>query len=61
MNILNVNLLGVVDVTINLLPLIRKARGRVVNVASVAGRLTMCGGGYCMSKYGVESFSDSLR
>ncbi|PIO26673.1 hypothetical protein AB205_0026850, partial [Aquarana catesbeiana] len=61
LNILNVNLLGVVDVTINLLPLIRKARGRVVNVASVAGRLTMCGGGYCMSKYGVESFSDSLR
>ncbi|XP_077339662.1 retinol dehydrogenase 7-like [Lithobates pipiens] len=61
LNILNVNLLGVVDVTIHLLPLIRKARGRVVNVASVAGRLTMCGGGYCMSKYGVESFSDSLR
>ncbi|XP_068123621.1 retinol dehydrogenase 7-like [Hyperolius riggenbachi] len=59
--ILNVNLLGVVDVTIQMLPLIRKARGRVVNVASIAGRLTICGGGYCMSKYGVESFSDSLR
>ncbi|XP_053311672.1 17-beta-hydroxysteroid dehydrogenase type 6-like [Spea bombifrons] len=59
--ILNVNLLGVVDVTIQMLPLIRKAKGRVVNVASVAGRVTMCGGGYCMSKYGVESFSDSLR
>uniref|UniRef100_A0A8C5PBE2 Retinol dehydrogenase 7 n=1 Tax=Leptobrachium leishanense TaxID=445787 RepID=A0A8C5PBE2_9ANUR len=59
--VLNVNLLGVVDVTLQMLPLIRKARGRVVNVASVAGRLTICGGGYCMSKYGVESFSDSLR
>ncbi|KAM8977537.1 retinol dehydrogenase 16-like [Pelodytes ibericus] len=59
--ILNVNLLGVVDVTIQMLPLIRKAKGRVVNVASIAGRLTICGGGYCMSKYGVESFSDSLR
>ncbi|XP_075055548.1 retinol dehydrogenase 7-like [Mixophyes fleayi] len=59
--ILNVNLLGVIDVTINLLPLIRKARGRVVNVASIAGRLTICSGGYCISKYGVESFSDSLR
>ncbi|XP_063283260.1 retinol dehydrogenase 7-like [Pelobates fuscus] len=59
--VLNVNLLGVVDVTIQMLPLIRKARGRIVNVASVAGRLTFCGGGYCMSKYGVESFSDSLR
>ncbi|XP_075708194.1 retinol dehydrogenase 7-like [Rhinoderma darwinii] len=59
--ILNVNLLGVIDVTLKMLPLIRRARGRVVNVASVAGRVTFCGGGYCMSKYGVESFSDSLR
>ncbi|XP_073519466.1 retinol dehydrogenase 7-like [Phyllobates terribilis] len=59
--ILNVNLLGVVDVTLKMLPLIRRARGRVVNVASIAGRFTICGGAYCMSKYGVESFSDSLR
>ncbi|OCT92839.1 retinol dehydrogenase 7 [Xenopus laevis] len=59
--IVNVNLLGLVDVTINMLHLIRKARGRVVNIASVAGRITISGGGYCMSKYGVESFSDSLR
>ncbi|XP_072254765.1 retinol dehydrogenase 16-like [Pyxicephalus adspersus] len=61
LKMLNVNLLGVIDVTIKMLPLIRKARGRIVNVASIAGRLTFCGGGYCMSKYGVESFSDSLR
>ncbi|KAM4797472.1 17-beta-hydroxysteroid dehydrogenase type 6-like [Rhinophrynus dorsalis] len=59
--ILNVNLLGVIDMTLKLLPLIRKAQGRVVNVASIAGRVTLCGGGYCVSKYGVESFSDSLR
>ncbi|XP_073519569.1 retinol dehydrogenase 7-like [Phyllobates terribilis] len=59
--IINVNLLGVVDVTIHFLPLIRKAWGRVVNVASVAGRLTINSGGYSISKHGVESFSDSLR
>ncbi|KAM9321188.1 retinol dehydrogenase 7-like [Gastrophryne carolinensis] len=59
--VLNVNLLGMVDVTLNLLPFLRNARGRVVNIASVAGRLTISPGGYCMSKYGVESFSDSLR
>ncbi|KAM5179746.1 retinol dehydrogenase 7-like [Mantella aurantiaca] len=59
--VLDINLLGLVDVTLNLLPLIRKARGRVVNITSVAGRLTISPGGYCMSKYGVESFSDSLR
>ncbi|XP_063300829.1 retinol dehydrogenase 7-like [Pelobates fuscus] len=59
--ILNVNLLGTVDVTLKMLPLIRKARGRVVNVASICGRISICGGGYCLSKYAVESFSDSIR
>ncbi|XP_056418446.1 retinol dehydrogenase 7-like [Hyla sarda] len=59
--ILKVNLLGVIDVTINMLPMIRKAQGRIVNVSSVAGRLSICGGGYCISKHGIESFSDSLR
>ncbi|XP_069826524.1 retinol dehydrogenase 16-like [Dendropsophus ebraccatus] len=58
---IDVNIMGVVDVTIHLLPLIRKARGRVVNVSSIAGRLTVCPGGYCISKYGVETFSDNLR
>ncbi|KAM4797468.1 retinol dehydrogenase 7-like isoform 1-T2 [Rhinophrynus dorsalis] len=59
--ILNVNLLGMVDVTLNLLPLIQRARGRIVNVSSAFGRLSYVGGGYCVSKYGVEAFSDSLR
>ncbi|XP_053564139.1 retinol dehydrogenase 7 [Bombina bombina] len=58
---LNVNVLGTIDVTLNLLPLIRKAHGRIVNVASGAGRLSIAGGGYCISKFGVEAFSDSLR
>ncbi|XP_075863519.1 retinol dehydrogenase 16-like [Microcebus murinus] len=59
--ILDVNLLGMIEVTVSLLPLVRKARGRVVNVSSVAGRLSIIGGGYSISKYGVEAFSDSLR
>ncbi|XP_076776666.1 retinol dehydrogenase 7 isoform X2 [Arvicanthis niloticus] len=59
--VLDVNLLGMIEVTLNILPLVRKARGRVVNVSSVMGRLTLVGGGYCVSKYGVEAFSDSLR
>ncbi|KAM9802550.1 retinol dehydrogenase 7-like [Syngnathus typhle] len=58
---LDVNLLGVIDVTLSVLPLIKKARGRVVNVASVFGRITPFGGPYCVSKYGVEAFNDSLR
>uniref|UniRef100_A0A8C5UIK8 RDH16 dehydrogenase n=1 Tax=Malurus cyaneus samueli TaxID=2593467 RepID=A0A8C5UIK8_9PASS len=59
--VLDVNLLGLVEVTLSLLPLLRRARGRVVNVASVMGRLSFFGGGYCLSKFGVEAFSDSLR
>ncbi|XP_041662494.1 retinol dehydrogenase 1 [Cheilinus undulatus] len=59
--VLDVNLIGVIDVTLQFLPLVKKARGRVVNVASIFGRLSLTGGGYCLSKYGVEAFSDSLR
>lgn len=61
MKILDVNLLGLLEVTLSLLSLVRKARGRVVNVSSIMGRLSVLGGGYCISKYGVEAFSDSLR
>ncbi|XP_013128137.1 retinol dehydrogenase 1 [Oreochromis niloticus] len=59
--VLDVNLIGVIDVTLQFLPLLKKARGRVVNVASILGRLSLTGGGYCLSKWGVEAFSDSLR
>ncbi|XP_075055534.1 retinol dehydrogenase 7-like [Mixophyes fleayi] len=59
--VLNVNLLGTINMTLHLLHLVRKAQGRIVNVASCAGRLSIIGGGYCPSKYGVEAFSDSLR
>ncbi|XP_042350375.1 retinol dehydrogenase 7-like [Plectropomus leopardus] len=59
--VLDVNLIGLIDVTIQFLPLLKKSQGRVVNVASIMGRLSMTGGGYCLSKWGVEAFSDSLR
>ncbi|XP_044141896.1 retinol dehydrogenase 7-like isoform X1 [Bufo gargarizans] len=59
--VLNVNLLGMIDVTLNLLPLIMRARGRIINVSSVMGRLAFVGGGYPISRFGVEAFSDSMR
>lgn len=59
--VLDVNLVGLIEVTLSFLPLVRRARGRVVNVASMVGRIALVGGGYCPSKYGVEAFSDSLR
>ncbi|XP_075708137.1 retinol dehydrogenase 7-like [Rhinoderma darwinii] len=61
LKVLNVNLLGLIDVTLTLLPLIRKAQGRIVNVSSICGRLPIIPGGHNISKYGVEVFSDSLR
>lgn len=60
-HMLNVNLNGVIAVTLSILPLIKKARGRVVNVASVFGRISPTGGPYTVSKFGVEAFNDSLR
>ncbi|KAI8503165.1 Retinol dehydrogenase 5 [Branchiostoma belcheri] len=60
--VLNVNLLGLIDVTKTFLPLLKKSRGRVVNVASAAGRTAVpFQGPYTVSKYGVEGFSDILR
>ncbi|XP_073525147.1 retinol dehydrogenase 7-like [Phyllobates terribilis] len=61
LKVLKVNLLGVIDVTLNMLPMIRKTKGRLVNVGSAAGRISISSGGYGMSKNGIESFSDSLR
>ncbi|XP_056292389.1 retinol dehydrogenase 5 [Pseudoliparis swirei] len=58
---LKVNMNGCIAMTTIFLPLIKKARGRIVNVASVLGRVAANGGGYCISKFAVESFSDCLR
>ncbi|OXB51074.1 UNVERIFIED_CONTAM: hypothetical protein H355_003494, partial [Colinus virginianus] len=59
--VMAVNTFGAIEVTLQLLPLLKRARGRVVNTSSVLGRLSANGGGYCVSKYCIEAFSDSLR
>ncbi|KAJ8409592.1 hypothetical protein AAFF_G00229930 [Aldrovandia affinis] len=57
-----VNLWGTIRVTKALLPLVRRAKGRVVNLASMYGRMgNAMRSPYCVSKYGVEAFSDCLR
>ncbi|KAM6395006.1 LOW QUALITY PROTEIN: retinol dehydrogenase 5 [Rhynochetos jubatus] len=60
-HVLAVNACGAVEVTLRLLPLLKRAGGRVVNTSSVLGRLAAGGGGYCPSKFCIEAFSDSLR
>ncbi|XP_063964661.1 retinol dehydrogenase 16-like isoform X2 [Lytechinus pictus] len=59
--VLAVNLFGVIDVTLTFLPLLKKSSGRLVNVASCAGRLAALPGGYSESKFAVEAFSDNVR
>ena len=54
-------LVGLIEVTLHMLPMVKKARGRVVNMSSSGGRVAVIGGGYCVSKFGVEAFSDSIR
>jgi NAD(P)-dependent dehydrogenase (short-subunit alcohol dehydrogenase family) len=45
-----------------MLPLIRLARGRVVNISSIGGRVAIpLVGPYAASKFAVEGLSDSLR
>jgi NAD(P)-dependent dehydrogenase (short-subunit alcohol dehydrogenase family) len=58
----DVNVLGQVAVTKALLPLIRPARGRIVFMGSISGKIaTMLLGPYCASKFAVEAIGESLR
>lgn len=57
-----VNVFGTVAVTQAVLPLLRRARGRIVMVGSIAGRSALPGSGaYDASKYAIEAIADALR
>jgi NAD(P)-dependent dehydrogenase (short-subunit alcohol dehydrogenase family) len=57
-----VNLFGQVAVIQALLPALISAKGRVVNISSVGGRVAMASyGPYAATKFALEAVSDSLR
>ena len=59
---LEVNVIGQIAVTQAFLPLIRRARGRIVNMGSIAGRSTIpMMGPYSASKFALEAVTDALR
>jgi NAD(P)-dependent dehydrogenase (short-subunit alcohol dehydrogenase family) len=60
--IFNVNVFGQIAVTQVLLPLLRKNRGRIVNISSVGAHIAIPFGGLLnASKSAFGSFSDTLR
>ena len=60
--IVEVNLLGQVAVTRALLPAVLRARGRIVNMSSIGGRVASpLFGPYSATKFALEAVSDSLR
>lgn len=59
---LEVNVIGQVAVTQAFLPQLRQARGRVIMVSSIGGRIGLpLAGPYAASKFALEGISDSLR
>lgn len=57
-----VNVFGHVAVTQACLPMLRAAKGRIVNTVSILGRVvTPFSGPYCMSKFAMQAFTDTLR
>jgi NAD(P)-dependent dehydrogenase (short-subunit alcohol dehydrogenase family) len=61
-HLFEVNLFGHVAVTQALLPALIRAKGRVVNISSVGGKVAMATyGPYAGTKFALEAVSDSLR
>ena len=61
-NVFEVNVFGAFRMTQAVFPFIKVNNGRIINIASFLGKVTVpFNGPYCMSKHELESFSDALR
>ena len=62
LQVMNINCFGEVEVTRIFLPLLKKSKGRIVNVSSIAGILEgPFNHAYQMSKFACRAFSEALR
>ncbi|BFZ02772.1 hypothetical protein BsWGS_05811 [Bradybaena similaris] len=60
--LMDINFMGLVNVTRTFLPLVRAAKGRIINMSSLAGRMVLPGqAAYSSSKFAVLGFSEGLR
>jgi 3-hydroxy acid dehydrogenase / malonic semialdehyde reductase len=59
---MNTNVNGLLYVSKALLPFLKKSKGHVVNMGSIAGKeVYENGNGYCASKFAVDAISKSMR
>jgi NAD(P)-dependent dehydrogenase (short-subunit alcohol dehydrogenase family) len=59
---LEINTIGAIAVTQAMLPMLRAARGRIVNVSSISGRVAFpVLGPYAASKFALGALSDAMR
>jgi NAD(P)-dependent dehydrogenase (short-subunit alcohol dehydrogenase family) len=60
--LMEVNLLGLMEVTQSFIPMLRKSKGRIINIGSTSGYLAFPGAcAYSASKFAVKAVTDSLR
>ncbi len=61
-NLMEVNVIGLHAVTKAFLPLLRKNKGRIINIGSISGFMASPGSSsYAATKFAVRAISDSLR
>jgi NAD(P)-dependent dehydrogenase (short-subunit alcohol dehydrogenase family) len=60
--LMEVNVIGLMAVTQAFIPMLRKGKGRIVNIGSTSSILAFPGASaYCASKFAVRAITDSLR
>lgn len=60
--LMEVNVIGLFAVTQTMIPLLRKGKGRIINIGSSSSLIAFPGGSvYCTSKFVVRAITDSLR